>query len=88
MMFLDGSYPRFFTTYGSPVGAFHYGGKATNLAACDGHAEKVIEKNLLKFEEEFGAPYMVQGAGVEAGELYYYFLPMFWYKVDASNKIK
>ena len=95
-MFIDGSFPRDTTTWdpwtnsetyntSNPVGAFHAGGKAANLVACDGHA--VTVKDLLEYEEEGFAPYMVE-SGVELGNLYYYYLPMYWYKVDATTKLR
>ena len=94
-MFVDGSFPRSETYWsvdggwinsGTPAGAFHSRGKATNLAACDGHA--VTFKDFLKYEDYFAAgPYEITSGG-EAGNLYYYFLPMYWYRTDASTRLR
>ena len=97
MMFVDGSLPRDMTTWtpassgyfwantGSPIGAFHARGKAANLVACDGHAETF--KDFMEYEKEVGQPYIMEGGG-EEGNLYYYFLPMYWYKTDASTRLR
>lgn len=77
VMFVDGSFPRD-QTYGTrPVGAFHYRGNASNLVACDSRAITLRPGDLEKYDP----PYEIQD-GCEAGTLYYYYLPEFWYRVD------
>ena len=87
LMFVGGSYPRDWTAWSYvdncalPTGAFHARGKAANLVACDGHA--VTFKDFL----EYDVPYEVSGGG-EEGNLYYYYLPQYWYRTNASTKLK